>query len=234
MVAPVTPLGRIALKRSNRLVLLIGILLAVVAFGSVILLFNQKQEPTSAAPTELDTVYAKADISLGTVITRDLVEARKLNLAIRPADAFGDIGLVVGKTVRTEIKNGALLSPSDFSAGAGGSGQDVARLLDPGLRAIAVQVDQSTGVGTLINVGDRVDMVVGLTGADKFPLVALDPVTELIGPITGYNSTTTKLVLQNMQVIGTLVPPPPAATAGQPAASEAPTSFTPDPPNIPA
>ena len=54
------------MKRSNRLVLLIGVLLAVVAFGGVLVLFNQKQAPVSTAPTELPTVYAKQDIPLGT------------------------------------------------------------------------------------------------------------------------------------------------------------------------
>ena len=202
------------MKRSNRLVLLVGILLAVVAFGGVIVLFNQKQAPVSTTPTQLPTVYAKQNIPLGTVVTVDMVEARPQDVAVRPADAFGDVGQVVGKTVRTEIKQGALLLPSDFSAGAGGGAQDVAHLLDPGLRAIAVQVDQSTGVGTLINVGDRVDMVVGFTGADKFPLVTVDPTTKALTTVAGINSTTTKLVLQNMQVIGTLVPPAPAATSG--------------------
>jgi Flp pilus assembly protein CpaB len=213
------------LKRSNRLVLLIGILLALVAFGGVIVLFNSRPAPASTAPTELPTVYAKVNIPLGTVLTTDMVEARNQSVAVRAADAYGDVGDVVGKTVRTEVKAGERLSPADFQAGAGG-GQDVAHLLDPGLRAIAVQVDQGTGVGTLINVGDRVDLVVGFTGADKFPLVTVDPTTRALTTVAGINSTTTKLILQDMQVIGTLVPPPPAASAnsGQQQAANAPTT----------
>ena len=213
------------MKWSNRLVLLIGILLAVVAFGGVIVLFNSRPAPTSTAPTELPTVYAKVNIPLGTVITTDMVEARNQAISVRSADAYGDVGDVVGKTVRTEVKAGARLSPADFQAGAGG-GQDVAHLLDPGLRAIAVQVDQGSGVGTLINVGDRVDLVVGFTGADKFPLVTVDPTTRALTTVAGINSTTTKLILQDMQVIGTLVPPPPAASSssGQQQASNAPTT----------
>jgi pilus assembly protein CpaB len=202
------------LKRSNRLVLLIGILLAVVAFGGVIFLFNQKPAPISSAPTELPTVYAKQNIPLGTVISADMVEARNQQIAIRDANAFGDVGQVVGKTARAEIKKDQIVLPSDFSAGAGGATQDVAHLLDPGLRAIAVQVDQSTGVGTLINVGDRVDLVVGFTGADKVPMITVDPTTKALTTVAGINTTTTKLVLQNMQVIGTHVPPSPVATAG--------------------
>jgi Flp pilus assembly protein CpaB len=188
------------------------VLLAVVAFGGVIVLFNQKPQPVSTAPTELPTVYAKVNIPLGTVITGEMVETRNQNVNVRPADAFGDVGQVIGKTVRTDVAAQALLTPADFQAGAGG-GQDVAHLLDPGLRAIAVQVDQGTGVGTLINVGDRVDMVVGFTGADKFPTVAIDTTTKSLTTVSGINSTSTKVVLQNMQVIGTLVPPAPTATS---------------------
>jgi pilus assembly protein CpaB len=202
------------LKRSNRLVLLIGILLAVVAFGGVIFLFNQKPAPTSSAPTELPTVYARQNIPLGTVITADMVETRNQQIAVRDANAFGDVGQVVGKTVRAEIKQGQIVLPSDFSAGAGGGSQDIAHLLDPGLRAIAVQVDQSTGVGTLINVGDRVDLVVGFTGADKVPQITVDATTKALTTVAGINTTTTKLVLQNMQVIGTLVPPAAVPASG--------------------
>lgn len=202
------------MKRSNRLVLLIGILLAVVAFGGVIVLFNQKAPPPTATPTELPTVYAKQNIPLGTVITAEMIEARNQQIAVRDANAFGDVGQVVGKTARAEIKQNQIVLPSDFSAGAGGGSQDVAHLLDPTLRAIAVQVDQSTGVGTLINVGDRVDLVVGFTGADKFPTVTVDPTTKSLTTVAGISSTTVKLVLQNMQVIGTLVPPPATTTSG--------------------
>ena len=200
------------MKRSNRLVLLIGVLLAVVAFVAVVVLFNQ-QKPTTATVTTLPTVYSRADIPLGSVIRLDMLEIKQVEQAVRPADAFGDTGLVVGKTARADIPTGALITSAFFSAGAGGQ-TDVASLLEPGLRAIAVQVDQTTGVGTLINVGDRVDVVVGITGGDKFPLVVLDPTTESLTGVVGYNSTTVKLVLQNMQVIGTLVPPAEPAAAG--------------------
>jgi Flp pilus assembly protein CpaB len=210
------------LKRSNRLVVLVGILLACVAFGGVLFLSNQKATPAATAPVELPTVYAKQDIGLGTVITKDMVEARNLNVDVRPADAFGDIGQVVGKTARSQIKQGALLGVADFSAGAGGGSQNVAQLLDPGLRAIAVEVDQATGVGTLINVGDRVDVLVGFTGADKFPLVSVDPTTKALMQVPGINSTTTKLILQNMLVVGTLVPPTPVPANSTAGASPAP------------
>jgi hypothetical protein len=70
-----------------------------------------------------------------------------------------------------------------------------------------------SGAGTLINVGDRVDMIVGLTG-ESFPVITIDPETDVITPVAGLNNTSVKLLLQNMQVVGTLLPPPPAPAEG--------------------
>ena len=71
---------------------------------------------------------------------------------------------------------------------------------------MAVQVDQVTGVGTVIKTGDYVDMVVGLTG-DKFPVVTVNPADDSVTVVSGLNSTSVKLLLQGMQVLGTLLPP---------------------------
>ena len=76
---------------------------------------------------------------------------------------------------------------------------------------MAVQVDQVSGVGTVIQTGDYVDMVVGLTG-DKFPVITVNPADDSVTVVSGLNSTSVKLLLQGMQVMGTLLPPPPATT----------------------
>jgi len=76
---------------------------------------------------------------------------------------------------------------------------------------MAVQVDQVSGVGTLTQAGDFVDMVVGFT-ADKFPVVTVNPDDATITTVAGVNGTSVKALLQGVQVVGTLLPPPPAET----------------------
>jgi Flp pilus assembly protein CpaB len=83
-------------------------------------------------------------------------------------------------------------------------------------------------VGTVIKTGDYVDMVVGFT-ADKVPVVISKPVgpdTNIPdwGVVSGLNNTSVKLLIQGMQVLGTLLPPPPESTTTNedPAASAAP------------
>ncbi len=83
------------------------------------------------------------------------------------------------------------------------------------MRSIAVQVDQVTGVGTVIKTGDYVDMIVGLSG-DKFPVITVNPADSSVTVVSGLNSTSVKVLLQGMQVLGTLLPTP-DTTANPPA-----------------
>ena len=87
---------------------------------------------------------------------------------------------------------------------------------------MAVQVDQVTGVGTIIKAGDYVDIVNGITGTDKVPLVVSPTIRPGGGggnatpaprggfapEVLPYNSTTVKTLIQGVQVLGTLLPPP--------------------------
>jgi len=198
------------LKRSNRLVLLIGVFLAVVAFVGILLLSQGGGGTNSSAPpTELPTVVATTDIALGTRITADQVTVQKLPVAGRDADAFGDPSQVIGKLVRQHVSAGAAITGATLSGGAQGQVLDIS--CPATLRCMAVQVDQVTGVGTVIKTGDYVDMVVGFTG-DKFPVITLNPNDQSFTVVSGINSTSVKVLLQGLQVLGTLLPPPPAQT----------------------
>ena len=217
-----------ALKRSNRLILLIGIVLAVVAFVLIVSLFNGGSGGTAqpaAPPTELNTVFATVDIPLGTQVRSDMLSVKKVAVTSRLAGAFEDPTLVVGQIVRTTVQANAQLTQAMFAST--GVELDPAPLLTKGLRGMAVQVDQVSGVGTLINKGDRVDAVVGFGGpagtcGREFSVFTIDKTTGDPKPIVGAGDNSVKALVQNMQVVGTLLPPPPAATTTQ--ASPAPTS----------
>lgn len=217
------------MKRSNRLILLIGIFLAIVAFVGIVLVFQGQGTGTAnMPPTELPTVYAKVDIPFGTQVSADQVEAQVKPVDQRAPDAFNDVGLVIGRTVTTNVLAGKQLQESDFALSRTGQAP-IAGNIEQGLRAVAIQVDQVSGVGTLINVGDRVDLIAGFSGPDKFPVITIDPQTQQITPVAGLNNTSVKLLLQNLQVVGALFPPPPAEQTqaqgqAQPGATTAPTT----------
>ena len=203
------------MKRSNRLVLLIGIFLAVIAFvGIAVFLQPGGGTPTPTAPTELPTVIATKDVPLGAVVTTDMVTTKQVKVDERKVGAFSNTGLVIGQKARRPIKLDAQLEALDFTVSSGTTEIDVPK----GFLGLAVQVDQLTGVGTILKNGDYVDMIVSVSGA-SFPVVTVNPDDESITVVAGLNSTSVKLLLQGMQVIGRFLPPPPAAAQGAPAAS---------------
>jgi pilus assembly protein CpaB len=210
------------LKRSNRLVLLVGVFLAVIAFVGIALLLNgnggPNGTPTQTPPTVLPAVIAVKDIPLGATVTEDMLTTQDLKVDIeRKPTAFSSTKLVVGNVARRAIKSGTQLEAAYFdTTSTACSTIDV----PPTLRAMAVQVDQVSGVGTVINSGDYVDGVVGFTGA-AFPVVSLNPTDNSITVVSGLNGTSVKLLIEGMQVLCRQLPPPPAAANGQEAAPAA-------------
>jgi Flp pilus assembly protein CpaB len=197
------------LKRSNRLVLLIGIFLAIVAFVLVVLTLGNQTPTTVDDPNarEVAIVIAAKDIALGTKIQTDDLTTKNVLERDKPVDSYTDVSFVVGQTARQDVTNGQLITSAILNGGS-----TIQTLECPtALVCIAVQVDQVSGVGTLTKAGDHVDMIVGLT-ADKFPVVTVNPEDDTITVVTGINGTSVKALLQGALVVGTLLPPPPADT----------------------
>jgi len=206
------------LKRSNRLVLLVGVFLAVIAFVGIAILLGRPAGDNGSGsggptppPTQLPTVVANKDIPLGVVVTQDMLTDQTLPVDQRRATAFQADGQVIGLVARRAIKMGAQLEAADFDTTSTSCGTiDVPTTL----RAIAVQTDQVSGVGTVINTGDYIDMLVGFTG-DKFPVVTVNPTDNTISVVSGLNGTSVKLLLEGMQVLCRQLPPPAAPANGQ-------------------
>ncbi len=216
------------MKRSNRLILLIGIFLAAVAFVGVVLLLGQGSGGGGdGAQVDVNVstiVVAASDIPLGTKLDESMVTTQEVKVADKPAGAFTLTNEVVGRTVTTDLTKGQLIDATAFAVTT--VNPDVARLLDPGKRAIAVQVDQVSGVGTLIKPGDRVDVVLALTeGDNKNPIIVEGAPTREGQPLTTVrnfntvdpllNNTTVKVLVENLRVVGTLLPPVEAAPGTQ-------------------
>jgi len=202
------------LKRSNRLVLLVGVFLAIVAFVGILLTLGggggAGNQPPDPATVTTPTVIAVADIPLGTKIREDQVTTQDKLATERSVDAFGSVSQVVGQIARQAVVTGGEITASTLSGGA--QGQILNITCPAGLRCISVQVDQATGVGTVIKTGDYVDMVIGLQ-ADKFPVITVNPNDDSFTVVAGLNATSVKVLIQGMQVLGTLLPPPTADQA---------------------
>ncbi len=210
------------MKRSNRLVLLVGVFLAVIAFVGIALILGSPKTPDpnapGAIPTVLPAVIATKDIPLGVTVTADMLTTQNLKVDTeRKVNAYASPNLVIGNIARRKIISGTQLDTSYFDTSTTGCGSIE---VPPTFRAMAVQVDQVSGVGTVINTGDYVDMIVGFTG-DKFPVVTLNPTDQTITVVAGLNGTSVKLLIEGSQVLCRQLPPPAAAANGQGAAPAA-------------
>ncbi|MEO5705312.1 MAG: Flp pilus assembly protein CpaB, partial [Candidatus Limnocylindrales bacterium] len=155
------------MRRTSRLVLLLGVFLAALVF--VVILLGSGPGPAvttgpSAPPAQLPTVVAVADIPLGTIVTQDMLASRTLAVNLREANVYGDPSQAVGKTTRTALVAGAQVHSSDFQ------NRSVPLTVPTGRRAMTISVNELTGVGNLLDVGDTVDLIISLRG-DAFPIV---------------------------------------------------------------
>ena len=212
------------MKRSNRLVLLIGIFLALIAFVLILVTLGNGSGgpggPTETTPTTTTIVVASRDIKLGDTIKDQDVEQSDVNITDFPANGIKLDSLVIGQIARANVVKGQAVTTEVLEGPSGTIGNVT---VPSGFVAIAIQVDQVTGVGTVIKAGDYVDMVTGVTGTDKVPLVVSPtarpggatprpnatppPRAGFIPEVLPYNSTTVKTLIQGVQVLGTLLPP---------------------------
>ncbi len=197
------------MKRSNRLVILVGVLLAVLAFVAIVILPNQQptgQTPTPQEPETMSVLVAASDIAIGQVVTPADVEERDIPVAAAQSGVLIDASQLADRTALTELPAGAQVTEALFGGQAAGR-IDIEGQLLPTEKAFAVQFDPVTGMNFLIQQGDSVDIILSLDFAAG---------TVAGSPHLRPNDTeivrTVKTVLQNKRVLyvsATNIPPPP-------------------------
>ena len=148
------------------LVLLLGV---SVAGGAVLvthqMLAQAAKPPEGPAPAQLaQVVVARADMPFGVVIQPEMVRLQPWPQEAVPPDAFRTLEEVVGaagsterRRVRRALAAGEVLITGKLSAF--GEKVTIADVIDPTKRAVAIRVNDVTGVAGFLTPGDRVDVV---------------------------------------------------------------------------
>lgn len=227
------------MKRSNRLLILLGVFLAVAGgLGTVVLLSGSntggggggaKASPTPTLEPLTTVVVAKQDINLGDQITAAMVGTKQMTISAQAAlggDTFSDVSQVIGKVAGGKItKDQVLLASRDFlSPGTMVEGQSIAAAVSSGMVAVSMEVDQVNGVGTLLVPGDHVDVILSVY-VDQLGISGVKTAGGATLDLKSNATVTTKTVIQNRKVLGTLLPseaaaPTPVAPAGASGAPE--------------
>jgi Flp pilus assembly protein CpaB len=146
-------------KRSNRLVILVGVLLAVLAFVGIVILLNQKTTPPVGGPGgKVNVLVAKAAIAIGDPVTPDKAEVREVDADAAEQTRLGDPSQLRGSPALVPIQAGEQITAE--KAGLVSQVNNIEAQLKPGEKAIAFQVDRVTGLDFLIVPGDHIDVVV--------------------------------------------------------------------------
>ena len=189
------------MKRTNRLVILVGVLLAVLAFVGIVVLLGQ-QKPPPVAKTTVSVLVAKADIAVGDSVTADSVDAIDVEPGAVTGTRFADKSQLTGAPALFPIAKGSQVSQEAVGRGATGN-YCISCQLKAGERAIAFQVDRVTGLDFLIQPGDHVDVVF------RAEITPLQATADTVGsahprfePITGLEQApTVKTLLQDKRVL---------------------------------
>jgi Flp pilus assembly protein CpaB len=177
----------------GRFLILIGILLAVMAVGLLLVMDRGDGEepgeiveteeleliPTATpAPTSVPTnrvLVAQQLIPRGTLLITDTVPLNeRIDLVEWPSswvtlDALTSFDQVVGRIARSDIPRGTVLIADMLTDQAGdlaGTGSDAALLIPPERVAVAIPVDHISSVGWSLRRGDRVDVLVSFLMID--------------------------------------------------------------------
>ncbi len=147
------------MKRSNRLVILVGVLLAVLAFVFVVILLNQPDGPDNGPAADTVTVLvANRDIEIGEQLTAADVTETEVAPSAVVGTAITDSSAIPLRPVLYAIPAESQVSQEAFGTVGG---QCIECQLEAGEKAVAFEVDRVTGLDFLIQPGDHIDIVMG-------------------------------------------------------------------------
>jgi pilus assembly protein CpaB len=186
-------------KRSNRLVILVGVLLAILAFVLVVILLNNQSTNNPEQPTTVKVLVAKQDIDIGTPVTPDLVETKDVQPDAVEGTALHDPSQVGGRPALVKVPKDTQVNAETFGVGRG---LDFGTALKPGEKAIALQVDRTTGLDFLVQPGNIVDVVLATDVQVLQPTADSTDKNPRFEPVTGLEAArTVKTVLQQKRVL---------------------------------
>jgi pilus assembly protein CpaB len=186
-------------KRSNRLVILVGVLLAVLAFVLVVILLNGQSGPSSAEVLKTKVLVAKENIDIGTAVTPEMVDVIEVDPDAAVGTALHDPSQVGGRPALVAVPAKSQVNQETF--GVGGNA-DIASQLKPGEKAIAIQVDRTTGLDFLVQPGNIVDVVLAADVKVLQPTADSTKENPRFEPVQGLeDARTVKTVLQQKRVL---------------------------------
>jgi pilus assembly protein CpaB len=170
-------------KKMNKRLVSVLLFAFVISAGASLLLYRllSSKLTTSAKPATTSVVVAARNLEVGTLIKDVDVKVADWSGAV-PPHTFSKKEDVVGRGTVQNIYEGEPIVDSRLAAQGAGAG--LAATIPPGMRAVAVRVNEVVGVAGFVVPGMRVDV-----------LIAGTP------PGASSGNTMSKTLLQNIEVL---------------------------------
>ena len=184
-------------KGSNRLPLILGLVLGLVAFVLVLVVLSGSEDKTSSIRSGggegVPVVVAASDIAINTRISAEMLVVKNVPQGDLLTGAFTTTEGVVGQITRVALIPGEQVIQAKVISREGeiGDKPSVSLLLDPGQRGVSVGVSSVIGAGGNIRPGDFVDVIL---------IVAVKP--ENSDPnASGTSDQYSATIVQNVKVL---------------------------------
>ena len=136
---------------------ILALVSAAVTALFVFLFLSSLNRPAETATTSV--VIAASDIPANIPITEAMIETKVIPTGAVVSGALSDKSEVIGKVANAEIFAGEqLLNAKLLSTGKSDS-KTLAYVIKPGMRAITIAVDETSGVAFMITPGNNVDII---------------------------------------------------------------------------
>lgn len=191
MTSSESPGARVA--RKIRVRAIVFLVLALAAGGGAVLLVKQYLDSVrgrvAAATTQtVPVVVAAMDVPIATQLAEQHLAVTTWPAKHVPQGSFTKLEEVVGRTVRQAVIKGEPLLDGRLADKDRGDG--LAAVLDKGMRAMAVRVDQVVGVAGFVQPGDFVDVI-----------TTMPPDEETRKDLKSKAAKLSKIILQNIRVL---------------------------------
>jgi pilus assembly protein CpaB len=157
----------------------------VVAAGASLVLYRvliNRPQTTKAAPTVVQIALATKDLEVGTLLKEGDVKLSDWSGAV-PAGASSKPQELLDRGVTTKIFAKEPVIESRLAPKGAGAG--LASMIPPGMRAVAIRVNEVVGVAGFVVPGMRVDILISGNSPG----------------VTANNGTLTRTLLQNIEVL---------------------------------
>lgn len=153
--------------RSNKLIVIIGMVFALLAAFMAYYLINSAQK-AALNQQYIQVATAIQDIPANTAITAPMLEMKSFPKDLQTGKEITDVNNAVGRISPVAVSKGEYLLENRLIKPGEGENR-LSYKVPVGMRAMSIPVNEVTGVSNMIKIGDRVDIVGVVAVANAAP-----------------------------------------------------------------